>query len=60
MPPRTGGTDTHFHKTFSESFYITAGTVRLYDGNRWVKAEPGDFLHIPEGGAHGFHAAAAA
>ena len=55
MPPRTGGTDTHFHKTFSESFYITAGTVRLYDGSRWVKAGPGDFLHIPEGGAHGFH-----
>jgi quercetin dioxygenase-like cupin family protein len=54
IPPRTGGTDTHFHKTFSESFYITAGTVRLYDGGRWVKAGPGDFLHVPEGDAHGY------
>lgn len=54
IPPRTGGTDTHFHKTFSESFYITAGTVRLYDGSRWVKAGPGDFLYVPEGGTHGY------
>ncbi|HEX5596084.1 MAG TPA: cupin domain-containing protein [Micromonosporaceae bacterium] len=55
IPARTGNTDTHFHKTFSESFYVTSGTVRLYDGSRWVTAGPGDFLHVPEGSAHGFH-----
>ncbi|GAA3395230.1 cupin domain-containing protein [Cryptosporangium minutisporangium] len=55
IPPRTGGTDTHLHKTFSESFYVTAGTVTVYDGSRWVEAEPGDFLHVPEGGAHGYY-----
>jgi mannose-6-phosphate isomerase-like protein (cupin superfamily) len=54
VPPRTGSADTHFHKACSESFYITAGTVSLFDSRRWVKARPGDFLHVPEGGAHGF------
>lgn len=54
MPPRTGGATPHFHKTFSESFYVMSGTMRLYDGARWVDASPGDFLHVPEGGIHGF------
>ncbi len=27
MQPNSGGPDAHFHKTFSESFYVTAGTV---------------------------------
>ncbi|MBV1853708.1 cupin domain-containing protein [Catellatospora tritici] len=52
--PRTGGTDAHLHKTFSESFYVTAGAVTIYDGARWVTARSGDFLHVPEGVAHGF------
>jgi mannose-6-phosphate isomerase-like protein (cupin superfamily) len=54
MPPHAGGPDPHFHKTFSESFYITSGTVRLYDGARWVQAQAGDFLYVPEGGIHAF------
>jgi mannose-6-phosphate isomerase-like protein (cupin superfamily) len=54
MPPHTGGPDPHFHKTFSESFYITLGTVRLYGGDRWVSARAGDFLYVPEGGIHAF------
>ncbi|HKA69139.1 MAG TPA: cupin domain-containing protein [Actinomycetes bacterium] len=54
MLARSGGATPHFHKTFSESFYIISGTVRLYDGARWVNASPGDFLFVPEGGVHGF------
>src|SRR6478672_5211995 len=38
----------------TESFYVLEGTVRLYDGNGWVTASSGDFLHVPEGGLHGF------
>jgi mannose-6-phosphate isomerase-like protein (cupin superfamily) len=56
MQPRTGGADAHFHKTFSESFFVTSGTVELYDGNRWVPARSGDFLYVPMGGVHGFRA----
>ncbi|MGI8708181.1 MAG: cupin domain-containing protein [Actinomycetota bacterium] len=50
-----GGASTHFHRTFSESFYVLDGTVRLYDGRDWVDAGARDFLHVPEGGVHGFH-----
>lgn len=54
MPAGAGGADAHFHRTFSESFYVMTGTVRLYDGQRWISATAGDFLHVPEGGVHGF------
>jgi mannose-6-phosphate isomerase-like protein (cupin superfamily) len=54
MVARSGGPGPHFHKTFSESFFILSGTVRLYDGARWVDATTGDFLHVPEGGVHAF------
>jgi oxalate decarboxylase/phosphoglucose isomerase-like protein (cupin superfamily) len=28
--------------------------VRLFDGQRWIDATPGDFLYVPEGGIHSF------
>jgi quercetin dioxygenase-like cupin family protein len=52
--PAVSGPDPHFHKTISESFYILSGVVRLYDGDRWIVATPGDFLFVPEGGIHAF------
>ena len=55
MGPQGGGPDAHFHKTFSESFYVLRGTVALFDGTEWVDASPGDFVYVPEGGIHGFH-----
>jgi quercetin dioxygenase-like cupin family protein len=48
------GPEPHFHRSITESFYVLEGTVRLYDGNGWVTAAAGDFLHVPEGGIHGF------
>lgn len=54
MRPRSGGPKAHFHRTFSESFYVLDGTVRLFDGADWVSATAGDFLHVPEGGIHAF------
>jgi mannose-6-phosphate isomerase-like protein (cupin superfamily) len=54
ITPRGGGADPHFHRTFSESFYVISGTVRLYDGSGWVDATAGDFLYVPKGGIHGF------
>ncbi|MDT7782576.1 MAG: hypothetical protein QOF58_995, partial [Pseudonocardiales bacterium] len=49
MKPKAGGPSTHFHRTISESFYILSGTVRLYNGDKWIDAEQGDFLHVPQG-----------
>lgn len=54
MAPAAGGPSAHFHKTFSESFYILTGEVRLYDGSQWVQATSGDFLYVPKGGIHAF------
>jgi quercetin dioxygenase-like cupin family protein len=33
---------------------VLSGTVRLFDGNGWIEATPGDFLFVPEGGIHAF------
>jgi quercetin dioxygenase-like cupin family protein len=54
MNPASGGPSAHYHKTFSESFYILEGTVRLFDGTNWVSAVKGDYLYVPPNGIHGF------
>ncbi len=54
MGPRAGGPEPHFHRTISESFFILSGDVRVHDGNDWVDARGGDFVHVPPGGIHGF------
>jgi quercetin dioxygenase-like cupin family protein len=54
MAPKAGGPAAHFHRTFSESFFILEGTVRLYNGENWVNATKGDFLYVPQGGIHAF------
>lgn len=54
MGPEPSGPAPHFHRTISESFFVLAGTVQLYDGASWVDATAGDFLFVPEGGLHAF------
>jgi mannose-6-phosphate isomerase-like protein (cupin superfamily) len=54
MTEARGGADPHFHKTFSESFYVMEGTVRLFNGETWIDAVQGDFLYVPHGGIHAF------
>lgn len=54
LPGPPSGPSAHFHRTMSESFYVLAGTVRLFDGARSVDAVPGEFLHVPPGGVHAF------
>jgi quercetin dioxygenase-like cupin family protein len=56
MRPRTPGADPHFHKTFSEAFFVTSGTVEFFNGQDWVRTGAGDFLYVPMGGVHGFRA----
>ena len=50
-----GGPGPHFHRTMSESFFVLAGTIRIYDGTEWRDCVEGDFVHVPPGGIHGFH-----
>jgi quercetin dioxygenase-like cupin family protein len=48
------GPAPHYHKTFSESFYVLTGKVGFFDGNAWVTGGPGDFLYVPVRGVHAF------
>ena len=54
MPASSGGAGGHFHRTFSEAFYVLEGAPSFYDGRAWTPGGTGDFLYVPEGGIHGF------
>jgi len=54
MGPEPSGPGPHFHRTIQESFYVLTGTIRFFDGEHWLDGRPGDFVHVPEGGVHGF------
>ena len=54
MSAKPSGPGPHFHRTMAESFFVLAGRIRIYTGMVWVEAEPGDFVHVPPGGLHGF------
>jgi mannose-6-phosphate isomerase-like protein (cupin superfamily) len=54
MGPSPSGPGPHFHRSISESFFVLSGTIRIFNGTRWIDATPGDFVHVPEGGIHGF------
>ena len=42
------------HRSISESFFVLAGEVQLFDGERWITARRDDFLYVPVGGLHAF------
>ncbi len=54
MSAATGGATPHYHRTFSEAFYVLDGRISLFDGTDWRPATAGDFLYIPPNGIHGF------
>jgi mannose-6-phosphate isomerase-like protein (cupin superfamily) len=54
MGSEPSGPGPHFHRSISESFFILSGSVRIFDGVRWIDTAPGDFVHVPVGGIHGF------
>ncbi|HET8784670.1 MAG TPA: cupin domain-containing protein [Candidatus Limnocylindrales bacterium] len=54
MSATSGGASPHYHKTFSEAFYVLGGRIGLYDGRDWREGGPGDFLYLPPGGIHAF------
>ena len=54
MPANAGGAGGHFHRGFSEAFYVLDGTPSFFDGRAWTPGAPGDYLYVPEGGIHGF------
>lgn len=53
-----GGPGPHFHRTMTETFHVLEGVVQIYDGRAWRDCGPGDTVHVPIGGVHGFRNAA--
>ena len=54
MGPKPGGAEPHFHKTISESFFLLSGTVRLFNGQKWIDGTAGNFLFVPRAGSTRF------
>jgi mannose-6-phosphate isomerase-like protein (cupin superfamily) len=54
MTAGSGGATPHFHRTFSEAFYVLDGRISLFDGTGWREARAGDFLYVPPRGIHAF------
>jgi len=54
MGPEPAGPAPHFHRSIAESFYVLTGVVLIHDGRGWNECGPGDFVHVPPGGVHGF------
>lgn len=48
------GPGPHFHRSMTESFYVLEGTIHIFDGVKWRASHPGDYVHVPPGGIHGF------
>lgn len=48
------GAAMHFHRRFSESFFVLSGTVQFSDGKKWFDGNAGDFVYVPVGGLHAF------
>jgi quercetin dioxygenase-like cupin family protein len=54
MAARSPGPGPHYHRTFSESFYVLSGQLTIFDGQRWSTFGVGDFAHVADGGVHAF------
>jgi quercetin dioxygenase-like cupin family protein len=47
----------HFHRTFSESFYLLSGRMEFWNGLTWRSVPPGGLAYVPRGGIHGLRVA---
>lgn len=47
-------TGDHIHSQIEELFYVIEGRVQIRVGERLLQAQPGDFVLVPPGVAHGF------
>jgi quercetin dioxygenase-like cupin family protein len=54
MGPRSPGPGPHYHRTFSESFYILTGELTIFAEGSWTTFGSGDYVYVPEHGVHGF------
>jgi len=54
LTPKASGAVPHYHTTFSESFFVLSGRPSMLANGEWATYGPGDYVHVPERGVHGF------
>jgi mannose-6-phosphate isomerase-like protein (cupin superfamily) len=54
-PGRVGAVP-HYHRGFSESFWVISGRLGVMSGDDWQVLGSGDFAHVPVNGVHAFQA----
>lgn len=54
--PGTPGAAPHYHRGFSESFYVLSGRLAVMSGHDWACAGEGDLVYVPRHGVHAFRA----
>jgi quercetin dioxygenase-like cupin family protein len=54
MGPHSPGPGPHFHRTFSESFYVLTGELTILADGAWATFGPGDYALVPDNGVHAF------
>ena len=54
VAPRSPGAAPHYHRTFSEAFFVLSGELTVFHAGTWEPFGVGDFALVHEGGAHGF------
>jgi len=54
LEPNSGGVGAHQHESNDEVFYVLEGTVSILIGDKWIEAEKGTFIRIPEKTIHDF------
>jgi mannose-6-phosphate isomerase-like protein (cupin superfamily) len=48
------GPGLHYHRTFSESFYVLSGELEIFTDDERSIAKVGDLAYVPRHGVHGF------
>lgn len=49
-----GGVTPHIHPAMNERFEVLNGYPSFLSGKKWIKAEPGEVVEVPEGTRHAY------
>ena len=54
LDPHSEGPGAHLHENIVQTFYVIEGPVSFFVGDKWIDAEAGTFIRIPENTMHTF------
>jgi len=54
LDPHSDGPGAHLHENIVQTFYVLEGPISFFVGDKWIDAEAGTFIRIPENTMHTF------